>query len=160
MKAAILNKNDLNIDIKEQVSELFRQLSPNKIQLDLEEILNEKNQITFAYCEDNNKIIGIALMCTYKVISGNKGWIEDVVVDSASRGKGIGRKLIENGHDKKISDFINLGATFNYIGRLYGLKTKESYPTSSNLKIMHVINRVSIVMFIAAVIIMIFRYLL
>ena len=57
MKAAILNKNDLNIDIKEQVSELFRQLSPNKIQLDLEEILNEKNQITVAYCEDNNKII-------------------------------------------------------------------------------------------------------
>jgi len=34
MKAAILNKNDLNIDIKEQVSELFRQLSPNKTQLD------------------------------------------------------------------------------------------------------------------------------
>ena len=48
MKAAILYKNDLNIDIKEQVSELFRQLSPNKIQLDLEELLNEKNQITVA----------------------------------------------------------------------------------------------------------------
>ena len=43
MKVAILDKNDINIDIKEQVSELFRQLSPNKIQLDLEEILNEKN---------------------------------------------------------------------------------------------------------------------
>ncbi len=40
MKTAILDKNDLNIDIKEQVFELFRQLSPNKIQLDLEEILN------------------------------------------------------------------------------------------------------------------------
>ncbi|MCZ8196319.1 MAG: GNAT family N-acetyltransferase [Flavobacterium sp.] len=110
MKAAILNKNDLNIDIKEQVSELFRQLSPNKIQLDLEEILNEKNQITVAYCEDNNKIIGIALMCTYKVISGNKGWIEDVVVDSASRGKGIGRKLInllvEVGEEKELSEIL------------------------------------------------------
>ena len=94
MKTAILNKNDLNIDIKEQVSELFRQLSPNKIQLDLEEILNEKNHITLVYCEDNNKIIGIALMCTYKVISGNKGWIEDVVVEAAYRGRGIGRKLI------------------------------------------------------------------
>ena len=55
MKTAILDKNDLNIDIKEQVFELFRQLSQNKIQLDLEEILNEKNQITVAYCEDNNK---------------------------------------------------------------------------------------------------------
>jgi phosphinothricin acetyltransferase len=110
MKTAILDKNDLNIDIKEQVFELFRQLSPNKIQLDLEEILNEKNQITVAYCEDNNKIIGIALMCTYKVISGNKGWIEDVVVDSTSRGKGIGRKLInllvEVGEEKELSEIL------------------------------------------------------
>ena len=108
MKAAILYKNDLKIDIKEHVSELFRQLSPNKIQLDLAELLNEKNQITVAYCEDNNKIIGIASMFTYKVISGNKGWIEDVVVDSASRGKGIGRKLInllvKVGEEKELSE--------------------------------------------------------
>jgi ribosomal protein S18 acetylase RimI-like enzyme len=110
MKTAILDKNDLNIDIKEQVSALFRQLSPNKNPMDLEEILNEKNQITVAYCEDNNKIIGIALMCTYKVISGNKGWIEDVVVDAASRGKGIGRKLInlliEVGEEKELSEIL------------------------------------------------------
>jgi len=110
MKTAILDKNNLNIDIKEQVSELFRQLSPNKIQLDLEEILNEKNQITIAYCENNNKIIGIALMCTYKVISGNKGWIEDVVVDSTSRGKGVGRKLInllvQVGKEKELSEIL------------------------------------------------------
>ena len=110
MKTAILTKNDLNLDIKEQVSELFRQLSPNKIQLDLEEILNEENQVTVAYCEDDNKIIGIASMCTYKVISGHKGWIEDVVVDSASRGKGIGRKLInllvEVGKEKELSEIL------------------------------------------------------
>ncbi|MBC5864647.1 GNAT family N-acetyltransferase [Flavobacterium turcicum] len=110
MKTAILSKNNLNLDIKEQVSELFRQLSPNKIQLDLEEILNEENQITVAYCEDDNKIIGIASMCTYKVISGHKGWIEDVVVDSASRGKGIGRKLInllvEVGKEKELSEIL------------------------------------------------------
>jgi ribosomal protein S18 acetylase RimI-like enzyme len=110
MKTAILNRNDLNINFKEQVSELFRQLSPNKIQLDLDEILNEKNQITVAYCEENNEIIGIALMCTYKVISGNKGWIEDVVVNSTSRGKGIGRKLInlliEVGEKKELSEIL------------------------------------------------------
>ena len=134
MKAAILNKNDLNIDIKEQVSELFRQLSPNKTQLDLDEILDDKNQITVAYCEDNNKIIGIALMCTYKVISGNKGWIEDVVVDSASRGKGIGRKLInllvEVGDKKKLSEILLFTedhrlAAINLYSKV-GFKLKES----------------------------------
>jgi len=134
MKAAILDKNDINIDIKEQVSELFRQLSPNKTQLDLEQILDDKNQITVAYCEDNNKIIGIALMCTYKVISGNKGWIEDVVVDSASRGKGIGRKLInllvEVGEKKELSEILlftedhRLAAINLYLK--VGFKLKES----------------------------------
>jgi ribosomal protein S18 acetylase RimI-like enzyme len=134
MKAAVLNKNDLNIYIKEQVSELFRQLSPNKTQLDLEQILDDKNQITVAYCEDNNKIIGIALMCTYKVISGNKGWIEDVVVDSASRGKGIGRKLInllvEVGEKKELSEILLFTedhrlAAINLYSKV-GFKLKES----------------------------------
>ena len=134
MKTAILDKNDLNIDIKEQVSELFRQLSPNKTQLDLEQILDDKNQITVAYCEDNNKIIGIALMCTYKVISGNKGWIEDVVVDSASRGKGIGRKLInllvEVGEKKELSEILLFTedhrlAAINLYSKV-GFKLKES----------------------------------
>ena len=134
MKATILDKNDLNIDIKEQVSELFRQLSPNKTQLDLEQILDDKNQITVAYCEDNNKIIGIALMCTYKVISGNKGWIEDVVVDSASRGKGIGRKLInllvEVGEKKELSEILLFTedhrlAAINLYSKV-GFKLKES----------------------------------
>jgi ribosomal protein S18 acetylase RimI-like enzyme len=142
MKAAILNKNDLNIDIKEQVSELFRQLSPNKIQLDLEEILNEKNQITVAYCEDNNKIIGIALMCIYKVISGNKGWIEDVVVDSASRGKGVGRKLInllvEVGEEKELSEMLlfteehRLAAINLYSSVGFKLKDSKIYCKKNN----------------------------
>jgi ribosomal protein S18 acetylase RimI-like enzyme len=140
MKTAILNKNDLNIDIKEQVSKLFRQLSPNKIQLELDEILNEKNQITVAYCEDNDEIIGIALMCTYKVISGNKGWIEDVVVDSNSRGKGIGRKLInllvEEGEKKELSEILlftedhKLAAINLYLS--IGFKLKDS--TIYNMK--------------------------
>lgn len=110
MKTAILNKNELNTDIKEQVSELFRQLSPNNIQLDLDELLMEKNPITVTYCMENNKIVGMALMCTYKVLSGYKGWIEDVVVDSSARGKGVGRNLInlliEEGNKKVLSEIL------------------------------------------------------
>jgi phosphinothricin acetyltransferase len=96
--------------------------------------LDDKNQITVAYCEDNNKIIGIALMCTYKVISGNKGWIEDVVVDSASRGKGIGRKLInllvEVGEKKELSEILLFTedhrlAAINLYSKV-GFKLKES----------------------------------
>lgn len=95
MKVSILKKGDLNAIVQNQVSELFRQLSPDKRQIELHKILESKNQITIAYCTENNKIIGIASMGNYKVLSGSKGWIEDVVVDKNARGKGIGRKLME-----------------------------------------------------------------
>lgn len=39
-----------------------------------------------------------------------KGWIEDVVVDSNARGKGIGRKLMEKllevGKEKKLTEIL------------------------------------------------------
>jgi len=110
MKIDILTKIDLNSSIQDQISKLFQQLGGDKIQINLNEVLEEKNQITLAYCEDNNEIVGIALMCTYKVLSGKKGWIEDVVVNSNSRGKGIGRKLmnklLELGKEKKLSETL------------------------------------------------------
>lgn len=95
MKIEILKKEAINSDFKNQISELFKQLSPNKRQIELSEILESKNPITLVYCIENDTIIGIAAMCTYKVISGSKGWIEDVVVDENSRGKSVGQKLIE-----------------------------------------------------------------
>jgi len=95
MKIDILKKPDLSSAIARQISELYQQLGGDKNQVDLDAILEESNPIILAYCMDEGKVIGIASMCTYKVISGEKGWIEDVVVDASSRGKGIGRKLMD-----------------------------------------------------------------
>ncbi|MCW5517467.1 GNAT family N-acetyltransferase [Muriicola sp. Z0-33] len=110
MKIDILIKSDLNPTRQEQISTLFEQLGGTKTQIDLKEVLDDKNQITLAYCEEKDAIVGIASMCIYKVISGRKGWIEDVVVDSQSRGKGIGRKLInkllEVGKEQHLSEIL------------------------------------------------------
>lgn len=110
MKIDILKSNDLDPDKQGQVFELFKQLGGDRKQMDLTEVLSGTNPITFAHCTENDKIIGIALMCNYTVISGCKGWIEDVVVDSAYRGKGIGRKLmnalIEVGKDMGLSEIL------------------------------------------------------
>ncbi len=95
MKIDILKDGDLKSDFQDQISNLFKQLGGDKSQINLNEVLEKTNPITLAYCEFNNEIVGIASMCTYKVISGRKGWIEDVVVSSHYRGKGIGRKLME-----------------------------------------------------------------
>lgn len=100
-----LTYNNLNSTISKQTSSIFKQLSPNKKQLNLTEILDTGNTV-IAVCFDNKTVAGIALMAKYKVISGLKGWIEDVVVDQEYRGQGIGQKLIEF--------LINEGKTSNY----------------------------------------------
>ena len=94
MTIDILKQSDITTALQSQVSELFKQLS-NRKQIELAEILKQDNQISLVYCKENEKIIGIATMCFYRVISGYKGWIEDVVVDAEARGKGVGRKMIE-----------------------------------------------------------------
>jgi ribosomal protein S18 acetylase RimI-like enzyme len=95
MKIDILSFQDLNPNRETQISNLFKQLGGEKEQTNLKEVLDSENRIILAFCEDNNEVIGIASMCTYKVISGKKGWIEDVVVDKNFRSQGIGKKLME-----------------------------------------------------------------
>ena len=114
MNIGLLVKRDLNPSLQKEVSDLFRQLGGNMRQVDLKEILDENNRVTFACCRDGDRIIGMALMCQYKVISGTKGWIEDVVVDTEFRGRGIGRelmnKLLDEAKKKNLSELLLFSA--------------------------------------------------
>ena len=92
----ILNQETVTESLEKEVETLFKQLSPNKKQIPLQQLFRDSsNPLFFASFQDEGKIVGIASMCIYSVISGKKGWIEDVVVDSSQRGKGIGKQLIE-----------------------------------------------------------------
>ncbi len=111
MQISILDKEGIvERKTKEQISDLYKQLNPNKQQLELREILNTNNPVVIACCYVEDKIVGIASMANYKVISGNKGWIEDVVVDQNYRGMGIGRKLVEKllnlAKEQKLSEVL------------------------------------------------------
>ncbi len=90
-----LDKESLDSKIVLEAHNLFKQLSPSKKQITLQELLSyQRNPLIFACYQEEDIVVGIASMCLYKVISGYKGWIEDVVVDINYRGKGIGEKLI------------------------------------------------------------------
>lgn len=74
-------------------------------------------------------------MGNYQVISGNKGWIEDVVVDEKVRGRGIGKKLIEKllsvAKDRELSEVLLFTAhhrlaAINLYKKL-GFKQKNSH---------------------------------
>lgn len=95
MIVEILKKSDIDDTVRLQITELYRQLNDKIKQCPLHQILQEDNHVIFAVCSIENKIVGIALLATYKVISGHRGMVEDVVVDTEHRGKGIGRKLME-----------------------------------------------------------------
>lgn len=86
------------------VNLLLAQLSsshPVISQHELQNILSSPNSHLYVVLLEE-RIIGMATLCTYLCPTGRKAWIEDVVVDSAFRGKGLGKLLVNN-----IMDVVN-----------------------------------------------------
>ena len=140
MEIEILKKSDIDDTVRFQITELYKQLNDSIKQCPLHQILQDENHVIFAICSIESQIVGIALLATYKVISGHRGMVEDVVVDAEHRGKGIGRKLMEklleeakhknldsvllfSGHHREaaISLYKSLGFTLRDSG-IYNLK--------------------------------------
>jgi len=95
MEIKELDISNIDHTICEEIIALYRQLSPGKKYQDLSQVLRADNGVYLIGGFQDGNLVGIASMAVYCVISGRKGWIEDVVVDNAYRGQGIGRKLIE-----------------------------------------------------------------
>ncbi|SDL22747.1 GNAT family N-acetyltransferase [Kriegella aquimaris] len=95
MTIETLDRSALTPIIGQQIRSLFNQLNSDINQLVIDKVLVPDNTIVFAICKEDDIIIGMAAMATYKVISGHKGMIEDVVVSTDHRGKGIGKKLMQ-----------------------------------------------------------------
>ncbi|MBU2946689.1 GNAT family N-acetyltransferase [Zobellia uliginosa] len=144
MTIEILHKYDLNDQIQEEIQNLYKQLNDKNLQRPLHQILQDGNHVILAACKEEGHIVGIALLVTYKVISGYRGLVEDVVVDAEHRGKGIGRKLMEkllkeaehlnldeillfSGHHRTpaINLYTSLGFTLRESG-VYNLKVPQS----------------------------------
>lgn len=44
-------------------------------------------------CRDNGRIVGMLTLVVFRIPTGVRAWIEDVVVDAAVRGRGVGEAL-------------------------------------------------------------------
>jgi len=110
MTIEILHEKDITESLQREVSELFKQLNSNIKQLSVALVLENNPNTLIAICREDNSVMGIAMMAMYKVVSGHKGMIEDVVVHTDHRGKGIGRKLmkklLEKAKDRKLSEVL------------------------------------------------------
>jgi ribosomal protein S18 acetylase RimI-like enzyme len=83
--------------IYDAILKLLPQLNPDKPLPDREhvkEIIRSKNTRLFISELKGGKIAGLFTLVTYDIPTGKKFWIEDVIVDKAERGKGIGEKMM------------------------------------------------------------------
>lgn len=82
----------------EAISLLLKQLSSQEFSFserELAALVNDPSSSLFLlYAE--GKTAGMLTLGTYLSPTGRKAWIEDVVVDSAYRGKGYGKMLVEH----------------------------------------------------------------
>lgn len=96
MKTEITEITEYQPRYQEAVQHLMDQLTTHPVELTenmFKQILSSKNSHLFFLWQDD-EIAGMLTVGTYFSPTGSKAWIEDVVVDSRYRGKGLSKKLV------------------------------------------------------------------
>ena len=65
---------------------------------ELERVLKSEDTLVFV-AEENDEILGTVTLAIYRIPSGIKAWIEDVVVDESARGIGVSVALMKHALD-------------------------------------------------------------
>jgi ribosomal protein S18 acetylase RimI-like enzyme len=89
--------------VLQSINELLPQLSSSAqvISMDrLSELVESDNTIIFIGTDESGQILGMLSLIVMKIPTGNKAWIEDVVVDQLARGKGMGKALMNHALEK------------------------------------------------------------
>jgi ribosomal protein S18 acetylase RimI-like enzyme len=82
-------------ELMEAVGRLARQLSssaPVPTRQELNEIVASP-ATTLLVAREDGRIIGMLTVAMFRIPTGLRAWIEDVAVDEAARGKGVGERL-------------------------------------------------------------------
>jgi ribosomal protein S18 acetylase RimI-like enzyme len=79
------------------MTELLPQLSssaPPPTVAELEAIVASPASVLLAAYDEDGSIVGSLTLALFRVPTGVRAWIEDVVVDGRTRGKGVGAALV------------------------------------------------------------------
>ena len=86
-------------EVTDEMVEMWRKLmpqlsssSPLPTREQLESIINSQSVILFM-AREGDKLVGSLSLIVFRVPTGVRAWIEDVIVDEAARGRGIGEAL-------------------------------------------------------------------
>jgi ribosomal protein S18 acetylase RimI-like enzyme len=85
-------------ELLEVVRRLLPQLSEARTPPTLEQLqATVENQTMLVARDDGGEILGTLTFVLYRVASGLKGRLEDVIVDESARGRGVGEALVQEG---------------------------------------------------------------
>lgn len=90
-----MNIRRFKLEDEEKLRVLFTQLTKEKILLEGKSII--KDERCFCYVvEENGQLLGTGTLSIFQVpVRGFVGMIQNVVVDEESRGKGLGRLIVD-----------------------------------------------------------------
>ncbi len=122
------------------IPQLTKNHPPPSLDL-LHALVSDASSTLLVARDGENKIVGSLILITYKVPTGIRSIIEDVVVDESARGKGIGaaliNKAIEIAKEKKA---FNISLTSNPLrvaaNKLYqklGFQKRDTNPYQMKL---------------------------
>jgi ribosomal protein S18 acetylase RimI-like enzyme len=96
---------ECNAELREAMDRLVPQLSksnPPPTDEALQEMIDSDASILFM-ARDETGILGTLTLILFRIPTGIRAWIEDVIVDEAARGKGVGRILNEAAIDHALA---------------------------------------------------------
>jgi GNAT superfamily N-acetyltransferase len=80
-------------EVLDGLNRILPQLSSSAPPLTLEQLDEICVNDTLFIARDGGVIVGSLTLVVFRLPTGLRAWIEDVVVDEAARGKGVGEKL-------------------------------------------------------------------
>ena len=81
------------VDAFERLTPQLSGSNPAPSRQQLEEVVASPATVLFLATDDTDHIVGSLTLVLFRVPTGLRAWIEDVVVDESVRGKGVGEAL-------------------------------------------------------------------
>jgi len=110
------------------ISRLLRDLSSTPhpfTEDDLRNLVEAANTHLYTATDSEGKIVGMYTLGAYRIPTGIRVWLEDVVVAHEAQGMGLGRKLVEHAIDE--ARRLYPGATFMLTSRPSRLAANHIY---------------------------------
>ena len=87
---------EVDDELVDALNRLIPQLSesnPPPTRAELDELVRSEASHLLVARDDNGSIVGSLTLVVFRIPTGVRGWIEDVVVDESARGQGVGEAL-------------------------------------------------------------------